>query len=107
MISRKLMFAVLLMFPAMSFASSIKSCEPGFKKCFIEPLDAKVGDLILIHSRMGNKVIAQARVVKIGNTKVEIKVTGRKEGEFLSSGLVAVRSSVDSNDIWTTVTPDN
>lgn len=97
---------LLFVLPSSLFGSTVKSCEPGFKKCFIHPLEAKKGDKILIYSRMGNRIIAIGKVSKFNKTKIEVEIVSRKEGALISSGLTVVRSSVESNDIWTTTTPN-
>ena len=85
-------------------AGVVKSCNAEQSKCYIEPLKAEVGDIVLVFSKSGNHVIAKAKVIRNSKTFTEIEVLKKKEDKTISSGFTAIKMRVDSHDIWTTTT---
>ena len=102
----KKLFIVLLFSSLSQFASAgvVKSCDAAQSKCYIEPLKAEIGDIVLIFSKSGNHIIAKAKVIRNSKTFTEVEVLKKKEDKNISSGFTAIKMRVDSHDIWTTTT---
>lgn len=102
----KKLFTILLFSSISQHATAgiVKSCNAEQSKCYIEPLRAEVGDIVLVFSKSGNHIIAKAKVTKHSKTYTEIEVLEKKDEKFISSGFTAIKMRIDSHDIWTTTT---
>ncbi len=102
----KKLFIVLLLSSISQVAGAgiVKSCNAEQSKCYIEPLKAEAGDIVLVFSKSGNHIIAKAKVIRSSKTFTEIEVLKKKDDQNISSGFTAIKMRVDSHDIWTTTT---
>ena len=86
----KKLFIVFYYFHSLSQlagAGVVKSCNAEQSKCYIEPLKAELGDVVLVFSKSGNHIIAKAKVIKNSKTYTEIEILKKKEDKIISSGF--------------------
>ena len=103
----RILFSFLLFALAQNtYASAVKSCNAELTKCYVDPMNAKKGDIVLIFGKTGNHIVAKAKVIKHSKTYTELSIFKRKDEKNISSGFTVIKMRNDSHDIWTTTTPN-